>query len=349
MPSDDGSVTLTIGAGDTAANASFQVTRHVNDPAFPPGSGSFTFAGKQVEIQAFDPSSGAPISGFTFTNPVQLCFTYNSADIPGVDPSALKIKQYDAATSTWGDLTGITVNTSTAKVCGFTTHLSYFALAAPAMPTPVSGGGGGGGGGWTPPTTTRTRTPTATATPTATPTPTTTPTGTATPAHGTVILSKGWNLISAAYYLKDPSVEAVLGNVADKVLHLDAETGAWEYATKFGSEWSGSLKELEVGYGYWVNSLIDGPLTYSYEPKARPAPVQELGAGWNMIGYINPDLAPSTNLGAYLASISGKWDSLYRYNPAMGFEVAKPAFGFTTMDYGRGYLISMSEAGTLTP
>ncbi|MBI2906267.1 MAG: hypothetical protein HYX92_01285, partial [Chloroflexi bacterium] len=52
----------------------------------------------------------------------------------------------------------------------------------------------------------------------------------------------------------------------------------------------------------------------------------------------------------YLASLSGKWTTLYRYNPILGWEMAKPGgIGFKDVERGRGYWVYVMEAGTLAP
>ncbi|MBI2906509.1 MAG: CHRD domain-containing protein [Chloroflexi bacterium] len=238
--------------------------------------------------------------------------------------------------------------------CDTTLQAAFTTAEAP--PIFGGGGGGGGGGGFTPPTPTRTPTPRATATPTATPTPTPTPTPTATPTPVTPILTiklaKGWNLISVPRRLVEDNIADVMGAVADKVYTYNTTTGGWDFATSAGGAWTGTLTDIEDGKGYWVNSLIDGELTLTLEPKELLkvlTPRYSLAAGYNLIGFTSMDLLPSGNLNGYLASLAGKWVSLYRYDTALGYEIARPGSGFNSLDMGRGYIINLSEQGDLIP
>lgn len=70
-------------------------------------------------------------------------------------------------------------------------------------------------------------------------------------------------------------------------------------------------------------------------------------AGWSLIGFTSSQ--PRMAVNDYLASLGGAWNSLYRFDPATGWEPAKPGAGFTKMTQGRGHWIYMTSAGTLTP
>ncbi|MBI2907584.1 MAG: hypothetical protein HYX92_08025 [Chloroflexi bacterium] len=238
--------------------------------------------------------------------------------------------------------------------CDTTLQASFVTADSP----PILGGGGGGGGGgvFVPPTPTRTPTPRATPTPTVTPTPTPTPTPTATPTPVspvvTIKLAKGWNLISVPRRLVEDSVADVLGAVADKVYTYDTTTGEWDFGTSSDGAWTGSLTSIEDGKGYWINSLIDGELNLTLEPKELltvPTPRYSLAGGYNLIGFTSMDLLPSANLGGHLASLAGKWVSIYRYSPETGYEIARPGAGFNSLEMGRGYIINLSEQGDLVP
>ncbi|MBI2907196.1 MAG: hypothetical protein HYX92_06025 [Chloroflexi bacterium] len=384
--SNDSRVTMVVGSGRVSSSTMFRIYRHsipdASDPGtFPANDATFQFGGNNFSIIPVNTpltEGGVPIEPFTFVGgTVQVTATYLDADIPAVNPAQLTLRRFDTATGvytgsgTWTSLT-TTVNTTDKTVSAASDRPGYFTVAAPPQPTPPSGGGGGGGGALPLPTATKTPTPTATKTPTpgapaATPTlapgqptptpvpPTATipaPTATALP-EGTIILTKGWNLISQAYFLKDPSVAAVFGNKVDTVLYFNTEIQDWDTANRAADgTWSGTLTKLEIGDGYWVKSLIDGPLTYQYDDKVLALPPHKLREGWNMIGYVNRDYRtqPSMNLSAYLASVSGKWESLFSYSPSEGYKIGKPdGSGFTSINYGSGYWINMKEGATLLP
>lgn len=144
---------------------------------------------------------------------------------------------------------------------------------------------------------------------------------------------------------------AVFGGIADRVFHYNANTGGWDYAVLEGARWTGNLERVEEGQGYWVNSLVEGSLVLEIlsERAAAPRAGYSLPEGWNMIGYISHDLAPSASVNVYLASLSGAWTSLYRYTPSVGYELRKPGSGFPTVEIGRGYLLYLNSASTLVP
>ncbi|MBI2909461.1 MAG: hypothetical protein HYX92_17590 [Chloroflexi bacterium] len=164
-----------------------------------------------------------------------------------------------------------------------------------------------------------------------------------------ITLKQGWNLISTPGQLVDPSLRAVLDGMADKVYHIRA-SGVWDYAVYLGGDWVGDLKKIEPGKSYWVRSATGGRLVFNLSPKNQgpSAPSYELGEGWNMIGYVS-DTA-SMPVDTYLASLLGKWITLYRNYGAAGWEVATPGgFGFKDVELGQGYLIYLLSEGTLTP
>ena len=166
-----------------------------------------------------------------------------------------------------------------------------------------------------------------------------------------ILLSKGWNLVSAPSALADPSLKSVFTGVGDKVYHYNTGTGEWDHAVQAGPQWAGTLTTIEEGQSYWVNSLIEGRLPLEIAPKGPVAPraIYSLISGWNMIGYSTRDITPSKSVSSYLASLGSKWASLYRYTPEVGFEIAKPGFGFSDLEIGRGYLIYLDSAGVLEP
>ncbi|MBI2906531.1 MAG: cupredoxin domain-containing protein [Chloroflexi bacterium] len=188
--------------------------------------------------------------------------------------------------------------------------------------------------------------PTATATPTVLPT----PTPTAVPATNQISLSAGWNLISFRTELAIPSTVNVFTRTPEvtKVFHFG--DGAWSYAFRGPTGWSGDLQQLSDGKGYWA--FATEPATLVYQPYAGARPRSySLAAGWRLIGYSSS--LPYRPVDAYLTSLQDKWTMLYRYDPTRGWELAKPASsgfdGFSAVSQGEGYWVYLTAAGTLAP
>ncbi|MFH1485294.1 MAG: aryl-sulfate sulfotransferase [Chloroflexota bacterium] len=200
--------------------------------------------------------------------------------------------------------------------------------------------------------------PTPTPTPTATPMPTVSPTATATPVPAPtpaaipnqIQLSAGWNLISVPCAQIDPSIDAVFAETPAITKVHTYQEGTWLIANRGGGGWSGALTQIRDGRGYWayateVTVLALHPTLPN--PTATP-PYYALLAGFNLIGYTSS--ATSMTVDSYLASLAGKWASLYRYDATKGWQVARPGgLGFMNVDTGKGYWIHLTEPGTLAP
>ncbi|MBI2906993.1 MAG: aryl-sulfate sulfotransferase [Chloroflexi bacterium] len=193
--------------------------------------------------------------------------------------------------------------------------------------------------------------------PTATPSPVPTPTGTATPAAATpapssnqIQLSAGWNLISVPGPQTDSSVSAVFAGAPGVTRVQTFQDGAWLFAGRTADGWGGALAQIIDGKAYWVSA--SEAATLSLRPKAAdplaPRPSYPLPQGMSMIGFTSSQATMPVD--TYLSSLSGKWSTLYRYNPVLGWEMAKPGgLGFTGVELGRGYWIQLTESGTLAP
>ncbi|MBI2906994.1 MAG: hypothetical protein HYX92_05000, partial [Chloroflexi bacterium] len=172
--------------------------------------------------------------------------------------------------------------------------------------------------------------------PTATPTPT--PTTSPAPSAGQIQLEAGWNFISVPSPQRDPSVGAVFAQNLGVTKVLAFQNGGWLNANRGDGSWYGLLTQIADGKGYWVWSEERTVLTLRPAPvdPLTPPPFYALGQGMNAIGFTS-SLA-TMPVDTYLASLSGKWTTLYRYNPILGWEMAKPGgIGFKDVERGRGY------------
>ncbi|MBI2906268.1 MAG: hypothetical protein HYX92_01290, partial [Chloroflexi bacterium] len=172
--------------------------------------------------------------------------------------------------------------------------------------------------------------------------PTATPTPTATvppvPGVGQIQLDMGWNFISVSSPQRDPSVGAVFAQNPGVTKVLAFQNGGWLSANRGDGIWFGLLTQIADGKGYWVWAEERTVLTLRPAPvdPLTPPPSYALEEGMNAIGFTSSLAAMPVD--TYLASLSGKWTTLYRYNPILGWEMAKPGgIGFKDVERGRGY------------
>jgi len=122
-------------------------------------------------------------------------------------------------------------------------------------------------------------------------------------------LVAGWNLISLPVVPLTSAVGNVLaGLIASNGLAIvwSFQGGSWKFFTPTGSP---TLTTMVDGLGYWLyvtHAYTLLVLGFTVVPGATP-PVYALTAGWNLVGF--KPVSPSQNetVGAYLASISGKY------------------------------------------
>ena len=150
----------------------------------------------------------------------------------------------------------------------------------------------------------------------------------------------------------DTDIDAVLsaanlaGGDASNLSHVhwfDPASGTWKYRM---AGLAPTLLTMEDGLGYWINAITADTLTiYGTEAASPSYPVL---ADWNMIGFTSISDMP---LVAYLASVAGNYDVVYRWNAATGTWSYWMAFAndFDTMTPGYGYWLHMIAGGTITP
>jgi len=171
-------------------------------------------------------------------------------------------------------------------------------------------------------------------------------------------LSPGWNLISVPRKLENTSIEAVFEGITTVTKVYTYQNGNWA-----GSAYDGAwdelvplfpIEEIEDGIGYWVYATEPTTVTISLEPLGYvdvTPPDYDLSDGWTMVGYTTLQLEPEMPVPVYLTNLDGKWQSLYSYTPAVGYDQAKPDYegGFKYTEIGRGYWIYLNEVGVLVP
>ena len=129
---------------------------------------------------------------------------------------------------------------------------------------------------------------------------------------------------------------------------LDAETGLF----------TGDIAVLEPGKAYFVTATASTTVEVDIAPMISAAlpPVMQVRRGFNIIGYwsVEGDLDETTSADAdaYLGSII--WTVAYSFDPTpgTGWQVIRPDFDPTAgeeLTAGEGYLVYVTQDGTLTP
>ena len=176
-------------------------------------------------------------------------------------------------------------------------------------------------------------------------------------------LRPGWNLISVPADPTDPAIGSVLPDDHSASQVLSYQNSEWVTAIREPETgvWSGTLTEIEAGYGYFVQTNSFDPLE-TLIPEADPTsrlPVVAVVSGWNMLGVVDvgqSDAGEPIDADLYLASI--EWSVAYGFDtttnrwqkittdedPCGSEEGEKPC-----LENGSGYWVWATEQGTLVP
>jgi len=160
---------------------------------------------------------------------------------------------------------------------------------------------------------------------------------------GVGALDMGWNLVSLPLQPSDPTLPAVLHDIAGRFESVWAyQGGKWRSYIASDPGFS-DLSSMQGGGGYWLKLKIAANL--SVVGTAPPA-VVPLSAGWNLVGYNSTNARSVENaLGSIMSSIVSVWtwvDGAWRVyvptNPGVS--------DLTTLEPGRGYWIKTSAPCT---
>lgn len=103
----------------------------------------------------------------------------------------------------------------------------------------------------------------------------------------------GLNLISLPVSPVDTDIEDVLGDVLSSVesvwTYID---GSWLVYRPNNPDFS-TLTTMDAGYAYWIEVSGDATLTGDGEIETR---VRTLSTGWQMVGYLQPDISTDGNV-----------------------------------------------------
>jgi len=169
-------------------------------------------------------------------------------------------------------------------------------------------------------------------------------------AQQTIILHRGWNLISTRIEPFEPGISSALRNIFGaftRLLTLDCEQGALSFYPDLPPGLN-NLTEVDARHGYWLDASQEVALVVAGVEMPASTPLH-LCAGYNLVSYL-----PGRPLSVVeaLRSIDGKYEAV------LGFESGIGALSFYTdlppalnslreMKPGFGYWIKMKEAATL--
>lgn len=157
----------------------------------------------------------------------------------------------------------------------------------------------------------------------------------------TIALTPGWNLISFNVEPTDPTVAAVLTGLSYSRVLGDGGSFVPTLPPSFNS-----LKELHPGQAYYIYSTASSNtnLVVAGIPVAANTPIS-LKAGWNWLGYLPQTTLP---IAEALNSISGNYQRVIDIDGTYSSSLPPQFNTLTEMAPGRGYLIFMNNAATLT-
>ncbi|MGD0175242.1 MAG: PQQ-dependent sugar dehydrogenase [Candidatus Bathyarchaeia archaeon] len=166
-----------------------------------------------------------------------------------------------------------------------------------------------------------------------------------------VPLVEGWNLISLPIVPANSLIGKVFrGQIANQSLGVvwSYQQGAWKFSN---GGVSGTLTTMPDGFGYWVYTTKPSELhvTGFIIPPGLQPPSYQLNQGWNLVGFKPEPNVATENVGDYLTSISGSYDTnnVWLHDNTGGSWIrANPS---TPISPGEAMWVLMSAPATLRP
>ncbi len=166
-------------------------------------------------------------------------------------------------------------------------------------------------------------------------------------------LNLGWNLISLPGEPADNSIDAVINvDEVSQVLTYDPTVeGGWVAAVRVNGSFEGALTMIDAKRAYLVYTTSVAPLKVDIPPLDHGVvpPSIMVYKGWNMIPSASVDAAfPARDIDDYLSGV--KWSRGYYYDSNGRLTGFTPGTSDDELvQKGRGFLIYVTEDGTLVP
>ncbi len=167
-----------------------------------------------------------------------------------------------------------------------------------------------------------------------------------------VPLNLGWNLVSLPGEPADTSIDAVINvDEVSQVLTYDPTVeGGWLAAVRVNGSFEGALTMIDAKRAYLVYTTSVAPLKVDIPPLAdgELPPSIMVYKGWNMIPSASLDAAfPKRDIDDYLSGV--EWSRGYYYANGRLTGFTPGTSDDELVQKGRGFLIYVTEDGTLVP
>ena len=156
-----------------------------------------------------------------------------------------------------------------------------------------------------------------------------------------IVLADGWTLLSFNRVTASAAVTEVMASVEGSYDRILGEDGSYVTALPPGFN---TLREMSPGKAYWVHATNPVTLTLTGSLMPVNTPI-ELHTGWNWVGYLPQASMPVTQA---LASIEGKYTRVIGDDGSFVTSLPPSFNTLKTMEPGKGYLIYITDAATLT-
>jgi hypothetical protein len=156
----------------------------------------------------------------------------------------------------------------------------------------------------------------------------------------TILLNKGWNLISLPLEPKSSSPADVLSSISGNYTAVYAFSNG-TYQAYIPGATDNKLTAITAGNGYWIYMNQAGSLTIEGSAAGKSI---SLVNGWNLVGY---NSTSDSSITAALASIEGKYVAVYAFDNASNTYKAyipNSASELSSLKAGVGYWIYANAA-----
>ncbi len=163
----------------------------------------------------------------------------------------------------------------------------------------------------------------------------------------TLVIKKGWNLISVPLQPYETGIMGLLGDAYDKVESIWSYSGSlWKTHVSGMAEVS-DLNSMSESRGYWIMSREDS-IRVKIQGDEKPQSI-DLVKGWNLVGYNSLTVKPASEvLFQVLDNVDAVW--AYKNGQWVVYDTKNPDFSdLTFFEPGLGYWLHVNEPCTWEP